>query len=163
MKNILLIISLLISTISFSQKYPRIEKDSLGNQIVVMTIEQAQKLDNNMEILILLEKAVVDCENLSTSYLKVIDEQKRTISLLELDVKLLKEQLKDKDKAIANLQERLDNANDLSTKCEGQKKDLEEKVTVLQGEVTTLKIKKNVGYGVGVLGAIGAILVLIFK
>lgn len=163
MKNILFIFSLIISTTLFGQKYPRLEKDSLGNQVIVMTIEQAQKLDNNMEILILLEKAVVDCENLSNSYLKVIDEQKRTISLLEIDVKLLKEQLKDKDKAIANLQERLDNATDLSNKCEDQKKDLEGKVEVLEDEVSTLKLKKNVGYGVGVLGAIGAILVLIFK
>jgi chromosome segregation ATPase len=162
-KYILSIVLTMISLIGLSQDYPRLEKDSLGNTIVILTLEQAQKLDNNMEILTLLEQAVVDCDNLNNSYLKVIDEQKRTIALLELDNKLLKEQIVDKDKSIANLQIRLDNAIDLSSRCETQKAELNGQVTDLQNEISNLKTKRNIGYGVGVLGALGAILVLIFK
>ena len=52
MKNLLFILTLLLSLTSFSQKsYPRIEKDSLGNKIVIMTYEQAQKVDNSFELL----------------------------------------------------------------------------------------------------------------
>lgn len=160
---ITILLSLFCLINGYSQTYPRIETDSSGIKVVVMTLQQAQKLDNNMEILKLLEQAIVDCDNLSTSYLKVIDDQKKTISLLELDVKLLKEQLKDKDKAISNLQERLDNATRLSDECEAQKVELNGKVTVLQDEVGRLKVKRNVGYGVGVLGLIGLVLVAIFK
>lgn len=160
---ITLLISLFVINCSYSQTYPRLDTDSLGTKIVVMTLEQAQKLDNNMEILKLLEQAIIDCDNLSTSYLKVIDEQKRTIALLEVDVKLLKEQIKDKDKAISNLQERLDNALRLSDECEKQKSELNGKVSVLEEEVSRLKTKRNIGYGVGVLGLIGAVLLAIFK
>lgn len=163
MKHILTILVLFTSLLCFSQTYPKIEVDSSGNKVVVMTIEQAQKLDNNMEILSLLEKAIVDCDNLSNSYIKVIDEQKKTISFLELDVKLLKEQLVDKDLLISNLQQRLDNANRLSVECENQKIELNTKVTTLEGEITRLKVKKNVGYGIGVAGIIGLILLSILK
>ena len=44
------------SFLTFSQKYPRIEKDSLGNKFVIMTYEQAQKIDNTFELVNLLEK-----------------------------------------------------------------------------------------------------------
>jgi hypothetical protein len=164
MKSYILgLVFIMMSMFGFSQEYPRLEKDSLGNQIVILTLQQAQKLDNNMEILTMLEQAIVDCDNLNNSYLKVIDEQKRTIALLEVDNKLLKEQIVDKDKSIANLQTRLDNAIELSATCETQKTELSGQITILNDEISTLKTKRNIGYGVGVLGALGAILVLIFK
>ena len=34
---------MLSSIVSFSQEYPRLEIDSLGNKVVVFTLEQAQK------------------------------------------------------------------------------------------------------------------------
>jgi hypothetical protein len=163
MKNILIICFLLISFSIFSQKYPRIEKDSSGNQVVIMTIEQVQKIDNDLEILSLLEEAIIDCENLNNSYIKVIDEQKKTIANLEISKSLLGDQIVDKDKAIANLQERLNNTISLSNECEEQKKELNNKVDVLQKEVRHLKIRRNIGYGVGILGVLGVILTLVIK
>jgi DNA anti-recombination protein RmuC len=163
MKNILIICFLLISFSIFSQKYPRIEKDSSGNQVVIMTVEQVQKIDNDLEILSLLEEAIIDCENLNNSYIKVIDEQKKTIANLEISKDLLNDQLLDKDKSIENLKQRLNNAISLSDECEKQKTELNNKVDVLQKEVKHLKIRRNVGYGAGILGVIGVILTLIIK
>jgi len=62
-KFILTLMISLSSLLSFSQTidYPRIETDSLGNKVVVMTIEQAQKIDNNFEILNLLTKQGTEC------------------------------------------------------------------------------------------------------
>ena len=62
------------SFLTFSQKYPRIEKDSLGNKFVIMTYEQAQKIDNTFELVNLLEKAGAECDSLSLSYVKVINK-----------------------------------------------------------------------------------------
>jgi len=163
MKNILIICFLLISFSIFSQKYPRIEKDSSGNQVVIMTIEQVQKIDNDLEILSLLEEAIIDCENLNNSYIKVIDDQKKTIANLEISKSLLGDQIVDKDKAIANLQERLNNSISLSNECEKQKTELNNKVDVLQKEVKYLKIRRNIGYGAGILGVLGVILTLVIK
>ena len=158
--NIFIISNSLSQTID----YPRIEIDSLGKKVVVMTIEQAQKVDNNFELLDLLEKAAIDCENLNNSYIKVIDDQKKTIKLLEIDLKNYKDNSIDKDKQIANLQERLTNAINLSTDCEKQKIEMDDKVKILKGEITTLKIKRNIGYGAGVLGLIGGVfLILLVK
>jgi len=163
MKNIFIICFLFISFSVFSQKYPRIEKDSSGNQVVIMTVEQVQKIDNDLEILSLLEEAIIDCENLNNSYIKVIDEQKKTIANLEVSKDLLNEQLLDKDKSIENLKQRLNNAISLSDECEKQKTELNNKVDVLQKEVKHLRIRRNVGYGAGILGVIGVILTLIIK
>jgi hypothetical protein len=163
MKILIMIACLFISFLGISQDYPKLDTDSLGNQVITMTLQQAQKLDNNMEILSILEKAIIDCDNMSNSYIKVIDEQKKTITLLELDNILLKEQILDKDKSIENIQLRLNNSIEISNKCESQKAELDGQIEVLKGEVTSLKTKRNIAYGVGVLGTIGVILVLIFK
>jgi hypothetical protein len=163
MKNILIICFLFISFSVFSQKYPRIEKDSSDNQVVIMTVEQVQKIDNDLEILALLEEAIIDCENLNNSYIRVIDEQKKTIVNLEISKDLLNDQLVDKDKSIENLKQRLNNAISLSDECEKQKTELTNKVDVLQKEVRHLKIRRNLGYGAGILGVLGVILTLIIK
>lgn len=163
MRLIFIFYFLLITFFTFSQKYPKIEKDSSGNQVVIMTIEQVQKIDNNLEILSLLEESIIDCENLNNSYIKVIDDQKRTIANLEIGKELLSEQIIDKERAISNLQERLNNAISLSNECENQKKELNNKVDVLQKEVSNLKIRRNIGYGAGLIGVLGVILTLIIK
>ena len=59
-KFILLMMLIMTPLVSFSQTdYPKIETDSSGHKIVIMTIEQAQKVDNNLEILKLLQYKVV--------------------------------------------------------------------------------------------------------
>ena len=71
------------SFLTFSQKYPRIEKDSLGNKFVIMTYEQAQKIDNAFELVNLLEKAGAECDSLSLSYVKVISKLEKQVFQLE--------------------------------------------------------------------------------
>lgn len=161
-KFILTAILMIFSIFAFSQnEYPRIETDSAGNKVVVMTIEQAQKVDNNMEILSLLEKAGIQCDSINTAYIKVIDDMGKQISLLELDIKTLKEQIKDKDAQIANLQERLSNSEKSNDLCEEQKKKKDEEVALLKKEVKKQKRQKVVGFIVGGLGVVGGILILL--
>lgn len=162
MKNILLIFTLLISLTSFSQqKYPRLEKDSLGNKIVIMTYEQAQKIDNAFELLNLLEKSGAECDSLNLSYIKVIDNLEKQVLLFEIDIKLYKEQIIDKDGQITNLNQRLKNCeNDI--KLAGEQISIRDnQIVLLNNEISTLKTKRNIAYGVGIGGTILGILVAI--
>ena len=109
MKRLILLLGLLTSFCAFSQKYPRIEIDSSGQKVVVMTYQQAQKIDNSFEMLRLLEKANIDCDSLSLSYIRVIDQYKNRVVLLETDLLLYKNQVVDKDLQLLNLQTRLQN------------------------------------------------------
>jgi len=57
MRTILtLIFATMLFTANAQKSYPCYEKDSTGQVLVVMTIEQAQSLDNNTDLLSLFEK-----------------------------------------------------------------------------------------------------------
>jgi peptidoglycan hydrolase CwlO-like protein len=163
MKKILITMMLVLSSVlAFSQiDYPRIERDSLGQKVVVMTIEQVQKIDNNLEILQLMEKAQLECDSLNLSYIRVIDNQNRQISLLEIDIKHLKEQINSKDEQITNLQTRLSNSETTNKLCEDQKLNYEKQVDILKDEVRKQKNHKIVGFIVGGVGTLGGILLAI--
>jgi chromosome segregation ATPase len=162
MKKILFIITLLISLTSFSQKgYPRIEKDTLGNKIVIMTYEQAQKIDNAFELLNLLEKSGVECDSLNLSYIKVIDKLERQVLLFETDIKLYKEQIIDKNDQISNLNKRLMNCESDVRFANEQIGIRDSQIVLLNDEISTLKTKRNIAYGVGIGGTILGILVAI--
>jgi peptidoglycan hydrolase CwlO-like protein len=162
-KYIITIILSLFTILSFSQtiEYPRIETDPLGNKVLIMTIDQAQKIDNNLELLTLLEKQGVQCDSLNTAYLKVIDNLNNQVKLLELNVKTLKEQINDKDKQISNLQEQLANEKASNNLCEDQKKNKDEEIKLLKKEVRKQKTQKIVGFIVGGLGVIGGIVLAV--
>lgn len=159
MKKFILIITLLISSMFLTaQDYPRIEIDSLGRKVVVMTIEQAQKIDNNFEIVELLKRQGSECDSLNVAYLKVIDNYKKQVALLELDVNNLKLQISDKDIQISNLQERLSNSETSNKLCDEQKAKYDESVACLKKEIRKQKIQKIIGFGVGVVGVVGGFL-----
>jgi len=162
-KLILTLILTISSFLSFSQTidYPRIETDSLGRKVVIMTIEQAQKVDNNLEIINLLTKQGTECDSLNTAYLKVIDKQGKQISLLELDVKTLKEQINDKDIQIKNLQTQLKNETESNKLCDDQKKLKDEEIKLLKREVRRQKMQKVVGFIVGGVGVVGGVFLAI--
>jgi chromosome segregation ATPase len=157
-----IIMDILIISNSFSQKeYPRIEVDSSGKKLVVMTYEQAQKVDNTFELVKLLEKAGTECDSLTLSYIKVIDKLEKNITVLEDDIKLNKDQIISKDDQIGNLQNRLKNCEENSSSCDEQITTRDGQIKLLKDEITTLKTKRNVAYGAGILGIIGGILIII--
>lgn len=160
-KFILSLLFILFSVIVYSQEYPRIETDSLGHKFIVMTIEQAQKIDNNFELLSLLKKQGSECDSLNLSYLKVIDNYGRQVSLFELDIKTIKEKVDDKDRQLINLNEQLTNMIRTDSLCEQQKLNNDEEIKVLKKEIKTQKIKKLIGYGVGLLGSFGGLAIAI--
>ncbi len=160
-KFILTLILSISSMISFSQiEYPRIEKDSLGNKVLIMTIEQAQKLDNNTDLITLLGKESSKCDSLNKYYLRVIDQQGKQVSLLELDVRKLNDQLKDKDIQITNLQNQLSNKTKENLLCEQQKANNDTEKDLLKKEIKKQRNQKIIGFITGAVGIIGGVLLV---
>jgi len=162
MKLIFTIMLMISSILSFSQTdYPRIEIDSLGHKVVVMTIEQAQKIDNNLEILNLLEKQGTQYDSLNVAFLKVVDDLNKQVSLLELNVNKLKDQIMDKDIQISYLQQELSNSESNIKLCEIQKNNDKEEINILKKEVKKQKMQKFGGFIVGLAAIVGGVLVLL--
>ncbi len=113
MKNIILtLISIFFLSIpSFLQntkiEYPRFSKDSTGQVIVEMTIEQAQKLDNNSDLLKLFEKLNLQLDNYDSVCVKVINDKDIVINEQKIEIKKLKDFVDNKDQQITVLQEKI--------------------------------------------------------
>jgi hypothetical protein len=110
MKKIILIISIIfLSVCGYSQiDYPRYEVDSLGKTVVVMTIEQARRLDNSMDLLSLFEEMNSDLISYDSLCVKVINEKDKVISIQSMEISKLKENLNVKDAQITSLQNQID-------------------------------------------------------
>ena len=105
MKKIIAIFAfLIISMTAYSQStYPRIEKDSTGLTIVLMTIEQAQKLDNDSDLLPLFEKLNLQIGEYDSLCIKVLNNKDQVINLQNLQIRDLKKSASIKDEKISNL------------------------------------------------------------
>jgi chromosome segregation ATPase len=162
-KYISSIISSIFIFIIFAQKleYPRIETDLLGNKIVLLTIDQAHKIDNKLELLKLFEKQSIQFDSLNFAYIKVIDELNSQVTFLELNVKTLKEQINDNNKQIHNLKKQLDNEKSSNELCEYQKNTKDEEIKILKKELKKQKFQKVVGFVVGGVGVVGGIVLAI--
>ena len=111
MKNFLtLIIGMILSLSAYSQysqpkiDYPRFEIDSLGQQVLVMTIEQAQNLDNGADLLVLLQKQNTQMGQYDSVCVKVINDKEQVIASQKMEIAKLKESINNKDLQIKALQ-----------------------------------------------------------
>lgn len=161
MKKLLIIPILLLSFLSFSQDYPRIELNEKGQKVVVFTLEQAQKIDNDLEIYALLKVARIQCDSLNLSYVKVIDEQRNQIVILksinEQDIK----QLADKDKQIKNLTDQNANLDKNIKLCDEQKTNDQKEIDGLKKDIKKTKWKSlGGGFVVGVVATLITILLV---
>jgi len=109
-KFLSLIVGLVLSLSAYSQysqakiDYPKFETDSNGQQVVVMTIEQAQSLDNGTDLLALLEKQSTQMGSYDSVCVKVINDKEQVIASQKMEIAKLKESLNNKDQQISALQ-----------------------------------------------------------
>jgi len=164
-KILILIIFLLISLLiqAQSDNLPRyyIEgNDTLG---IVMSIEQCQKLDHNMELLELYRKMSIDCDNVEKSYIVVVNKLGEKIALLEIDIKNLKQQNNLQIDKITNLQEQIEeykNKDQLSQQELANDQDI---IKGLKADLRKQKFKTVLGFGGTVLTTIGFVVLLIIS
>ena len=89
MKKLFTLLLTLVFTTMFSQvtqkiKYPRFEVDSLGQKVIVMTIPQAMKLNNNSNILEKFEQLQAEMQDYENICVKVINEKDEVIAKLDV-------------------------------------------------------------------------------
>jgi hypothetical protein len=159
MKTLFTIIFALLSFVALSQEYPKIETDERGQKIVIFTLEQAQKIDNDLEILDLLDRNKIQCDSLNIARLRIIDSQNSKIVLLEKSISELKAQSSDKDLLLANKDEQIKNLEE-SVKIQEEQKCIKQKqIEGLQSDLKKEKKKKWL-FGAGGL-AIGILIALL--
>ena len=162
MKKFILTIILLISSVFlFAQDYPYISVDSCGRKTVTMTIEQAQKIDNNLEILKLLKIQTSDCDSVVSAYIVVVDQYKNKVGLLEFNIKALESKLNSKDSSLVILQKELVNEKMSNSLCDSSmiKKDII--IFNKDEEIKQLKIQRFVGFATGAVGTIVLVFLLL--
>ncbi|CAG7580279.1 MAG: hypothetical protein SLAVMIC_00336 [uncultured marine phage] len=113
MKYLFLLFTFMFSAIGFSQEdstvneYPKYiftETDTF----VVFTMEQAQKIDNDYELLVMLEDLADHQEIGDSAFIKVINDQEQQIALLKVEVEALKDVGDDKDTVISKLNDQIE-------------------------------------------------------
>jgi hypothetical protein len=166
MKKILVILTTLILTSAFAQvtpsiKYPRFEVDSLGQKVVVMTIPQAMKLNNNSDLLEKFEAQDIRMKEYETLCVKVISEKDVVIAKLSLIISRQDGQLIIKDEKIKSLQGEILGWMERNKVLEAQLVNVNQVIDEKNKQLSRLKTKMIVGGGLGSLALVGLILTAI--
>ena len=161
-----LLLSLILITISFfansqSTDLPQylIEGgDTIG---IIISVEQAQALDNDAELLALFKQLRMDCDNLDAYYLQVINSLDQKMGLLEIKNKELYNQSVEKVSLIENLNKQIENCEQNKDLCDDQISIKNEEVKTLKGEIRRQKIRKFISIGGNVVLAVITTLLII--
>jgi|APCry1669189665_1035243.scaffolds.fasta_scaffold04455_4 hypothetical protein len=165
MKKLLILIFILISFSLKSQTiYPSYyikNGDTLG---VIITIQQAQKIDNDYDLLSLLKEYKTKQDKLDSSYLVVIDNYGKEVATLKLKISTLEDLNNGKNLEIANLKSQIDGYKQDKLLSDLQ---LAKKDTIISNykvQNIKLKVQRTVAFGVGGgLTIVGIILLLFVK
>lgn len=141
MNKLVFLFLLFVSLVSFSQEYPKIELNSKGEKVVVFTLEQAQKIDSDLEVYDLLKVSRIKCDSLNLSYVKVIDEKNNQIVLLKSINSETEKQVVDKNKQIKILVEQVKNLQVNIDLCDKQKANNQEQIDGLEKDIREIKWK----------------------
>jgi uncharacterized protein (DUF3084 family) len=164
MKKLFTLLMALVFTTMFSQvtqkiKYPRFEVDSLGQKVIVMTIPQAMKLNNNSNILEKFEQLQAEMQDYENICVKVINEKDEVIAKLDVVITKQDSQLVKKDEKINALQQEIvgwmQKNQILQIEVTNRQKVIDEK----DSQLSRLKTKMVVGGIGGSVVIIGLVLV----
>ena len=169
MKNFLtLIIGMVLSLSSFAQyskviEYPKFEIDSNGQQVLLMTIEQAQNLDNGTDLLVLLEKQNTQMGQYDSVCVKVINDKEQVIASQKMEIAKLKESINNKDLQIKALQGEvaayLKKILILEEQVANRQQVIDEKNLQLR-KMKTKMVFGGIGGGVAIIGLVLGLLVI---
>ena len=160
-KFILVTIAMFMSLFVYSQTtidYPRYEVDSLGQKVVVMTIQQAQTLDNNSELLSLFEKLNSQMVDYDSVCVKVINDKDNVIASQKMEISNLKKTIDNKDQQIVALQSEISGYLKKILILEEQVNNRQSVIDQKDKQIRRMKTKMIVGGVGGGLAIIGLIL-----
>lgn len=164
MKKIYTILMTLIVTTMFSQltpeiKYPKFEVDSLGQKVIVMTIPQAMKLNNNSDLLEKFEAQDIKMKEYETLCIKVISEKDDVIAKLNVTIGHQDGQLLVKDEKMKSLQGEILGWMERNKVLEAQLANRQQVIDEKDKQLRRIKLKMVVGG----LGGVAIIIPLVLK
>lgn len=158
MKKFIFVFLAVLALKSFSQTgYPKFDIDSTGQKLVVLTVEQAQALDNNTDLLFMFEKLNNQLGKHDSICLKVVNEKEKVIASQTIQINNLKEALHNKDQQIIKLQAIITEFTRKSENFEQELKNKNEEIGLHKKEIR--RVKRN--YLIGGIG--GFILSIAFS
>ena len=165
MKKILTIILLFLSFIGKSQKidYPYYYikgNDTLG---IVISVTQAQKIDNDYTLLNLLKQYKFNSDKLDSINIVINDDFKNEVAQLKLKSQNLEEQLNLKDSLINNLKDQISKYQSDQNLSNTQLQKSDEIINNYKKENRRLRFKNFLGFSVGGGSLIGIIILLLVK
>jgi chromosome segregation ATPase len=138
----------MFSQVTQEIKYPRFEKDSLGQKVIVMTIPQAMKLNNNSNILEKFEKLSQEMKDYEDMCIKVVNEKDEVIARLDVTITKLDQQIIVKDDKIKALQGEIIAWMEKNNVLEKQLANRQQVIDEKDKQLSRLKTKMVVG-GIG--------------
>lgn len=163
MKFLLLICLIFSLNLSlFSQiEYPRYSVDSLGQKILCLTIPQAMKIDNNLELLSLFEKLDANIADYDSICIKTINDKNRVINSQKIEIATLKKSVDIKDQQIFALQREI--AGYIKTIGLLEEEVTNRKLVIDEKNIQLLQLKTKsliggIGGGIIIVGLIAIIL-----
>jgi hypothetical protein len=145
MKKILMLtIFMIVSILSKAQtkdlpQYLIEGGDTIG---IIISVEQAQALDNDVELLELFKKLRINCDNLDSHYIEVINAQNDQIALLKVNTKELQGQGVALNSQITSLKEQVQNSEKKNKLCDEELVNKDEEIKILKKEIFKQKVKK---------------------
>lgn len=164
MKKALVFALLFLFTLTaYSQiDYPQYFKDANGQVIVMLTLEQAQALDNNTDLLLLFEKLNSQIASYDSLCLRVVNQKNDVIAQQTIQINKLKESLQKKDDQIAILQSTLQKKDEVINTYQAELVNKNKEIVLHKGEIKRVKKKlivAGVGGGVVITGLFFALLI----
>ena len=134
--------------------------DTLG---IIISIEQAQLLDNDLELYGLFQKMKINCDSTIKAYVVVVNEYSNQVVILETKIKSLETTNQSKDNQIKELNSQIVNYQTDLEKADGQLKLKSKLITNQEKRITGLKLQRaTYSVGAGVIGVVVGILVGVF-
>jgi len=130
----------------------------LGQTVVLLTIEQAQALDNATDLLALFEQLNSQITNYDSVCLKVVADKEKVITEQTVQISKLKESLGVKDQQIASLQESIKKKDEIIENLKSDVKNRDESISANKKEIRRLKGKMILGGSLGGIAIVGLIL-----
>jgi hypothetical protein len=136
--------------------YPKFDTDSSGQQVVIMTLEQAQALDNSTDLLEMFEQLNSQIGSYDSVCLKVVNEKEIVISTQTVQINTLKQDLLTKDNKIANLKDQIKENETSIGNLKEKIKNKDEEIGLHKKEIG--RSKRNYAIGGGVVGIIAGLI-----
>ena len=148
-KLILILLIFQFIKLNGQNEYPKMSIDSTGNKVVILSIEQAQIIDNKLELLPLYEKMSTEIGSIDSSCIKTIYQKDEIINSQDKLIKSQKELIKGKQEEILNLNLQIKN---YKLTEETYKKEIDNKnkeINLHLDKLDKMKIKVLIGGVVG--------------